>query len=400
MKKINTNIINLLRKNKIKPHRYESFLKSRNHITNGMIYDCIKLRREMYNIEKINFDNFNYKEIFNKNCENVVGYTRIPTGVIGPVKIDNLKNVVPFTTTEGALISSINRGVKLLNQSDNEIVVEDIGMTRSPIIKCPSITYLSNLKKWIRLNFQKIKIKFDSQSNYVSLREITFLQEGLHLHIRFRATTGNAMGMNMLGKSTQYILNDLKETFKLIDIVSLSGNTCTDKKASAINWINGRGKRVIMQSNISLKSLKEILNVTPHDIVNLNIQKNLVGSSLASSIGGFNCNAANIIAGIFIATGQDCGQIGTSSACILNLNVEKQYLVATITMPSLEIGIIGGGTHIHDQKSNIDLICNGAENKIERFAKNIIYCVLGCELSLLASLYNNDLMKAHLTLNR
>ena len=102
----------------------------------------------------------------------------------------------------------------------------------------------------------------------------------------------------------------------------------------------------------------------------------------------------------FLATGQDCGQIGTSSACILNLNVEKQHLVATITMPSLEIGIIGGGTHIHDQKSNIDLICNGAENKIERFAKNIIYCVLGCELSLLASLYNNDLMKAHLTLNR
>ena len=178
-----------------------------------------KIKKRKYKIEKINFDNFNYKEIFNKNCENVVGYTRIPTGVIGPVKIDNLENVVPFTTTEGALISSINRGVKLLNQSDNEIVVEDIGMTRSPIIKCPSITYLSNLKKWIRLNFQKIKIKFDSQSNYVSLREITFLQEGLHLHIRFRATTGNAMGMNMLGKSTQYILNDLKETFKLIDIV-------------------------------------------------------------------------------------------------------------------------------------------------------------------------------------
>jgi hydroxymethylglutaryl-CoA reductase (NADPH) len=400
MKKV-TNIINLLKQHKVKPHRYENFLKSRgNTMTNGMFYDCINLRRKQYNIKNLNFDNFNYKEIFNKNCENVIGYTRIPTGIIGPVKIDKIENLVPFSTTEGALISSISRGVKLLNESQNEIVVEDVGMTRSPIIKCPSITYLSNLKKWINKNFHEIKIKFDSQSNHISLQEITFLQEGLHLHIRFRATTGNAMGMNMIGKSTEHVLNILKKNFKLLDIVTLSGNTCTDKKTTSINWINGRGKRVIMESIISSKSLEQILKVTPDDIVNLNIQKNLIGSSLAGSIGGFNCNTANIIAGIFIATGQDCGQIGTSSASIVNFKAEKDKLIATLTMPSLEIGIIGGGTHIHDQKTNIDIICNGADNKIERFAKNIIYCVLGCELSLLASLNNNDLMKAHLSLNR
>ena len=134
------------------------------------------------------------------------------------------------------------------------------------------------------------------------------------------------MGMNMIGKSTEHVLNILKENFKLLDIVTLSGNTCTDKKTTSINWINGRGKRVIMESIISSKSLGQILKVTPDDIVNLNIQKNLIGSSLAGSIGGFNCNTANIIAGIFIATGQDCGQIGTSSASIINFKAEKDKL--------------------------------------------------------------------------
>jgi len=391
----------LLRSAKIKPHNFERFLrKSEVQITNKVLNQCIAMRRKEFNISTLPFENYNYMNALNKNCENIVGYTRIPTGIIGPVKFCNNENYVPFATTEGALVSSINRGVKLLNMSDTDVIVEDVGMTRAPIVKCPSIAEVKILKDWIRCNYIIIKQIFEMESKHTKLQEIKFLQEGNHLHIRFRATTGSAMGMNMVGKGTNFVLRYLKKQFENMDIVTLSGNTCTDKKANAINWITGRGKHVVMEANISAENLKKVMKVTPPELANLNLQKNMVGSSLAATIGGNNCNASNILAGIFLATGQDTGQIGTSSSSILNLIDNTESLTATLTMPCLELGTIGGGTTLEDQKSNIDLICGDAENKVERLAQNIIYCIMGCELSLLSSLCNNDLVQAHMKFNR
>jgi hydroxymethylglutaryl-CoA reductase (NADPH) len=391
----------LLRSAKIKPHNFERFLKkSKVQITNKVLNQCITMRRKEFNISTLPFENYNYMNALNKNCENIIGYTRIPTGIIGPVKFCNNENYVPFATTEGALVSSINRGVKLLNMSETNVIVEDVGMTRAPIVKCPSITEVKNLKEWIRSNFEVIKQIFEMESNHTKLQEITFLQEGQHLHIRFRATTGEAMGMNMVGKGTNFVLRYLKKQFENMDIVTLSGNTCTDKKANAINWITGRGKHVVMEANISTENLRKVMKVSPPELANLNLQKNMVGSSLAATIGGNNCNTSNVLAGIFLATGQDSGQIGTSSSSILNLIDNTKSLTATLTMPCLELGSIGGGTTLEDQKSNIDLICGDAENKVERLAQNIIYCIMGCELSLLSSLCNNDLVQAHMKFNR
>lgn len=396
-----TKIIDLLKSMKIKPHTYERFLQKRgNDLSNSILHDCIKLRREQFNIKHLPYDNFDYKRALNKNCENMIGYTRIPTGIIGPVNIDGRENIVPFATTEGALVSSINRGVKLLNKCNTNIVVEDIGMTRAPIVKCPNIHYIQKLKQWITNNFTNIKEVFEMDSNHTKLQEITFLQEGRHLHIRFRATTGEAMGMNMVGKGSDYALRYLKTIFEEMEVITLSGNTCTDKKANAINWINGRGKRVIMEASIPKMDLQNILSVSPREMQYINIQKNLIGSSLAGTIGGNNCNTTNILAGIFIATGQDTGQIGTSSQSILNLSDDSDHLISTLTMPCLEVGTIGGGTTLQDQEHNINIITEGSENKVERLAKNMVYCVMACELSLLSSLCNNDLIKAHMKFNR
>ena len=369
-------------------------------LNNKLLEKCIQVRRNKYNIKNIPYKNFNYLENLNKNCENVVGYVRIPVvGMIGPINIDNNVNHIPFATTEGALVSSINRGCKLLNISKNEFLVEDIGMSRSPIIKCKSLKELYDIKIWIKNNFNVIKDIFQKDSNYTNLKDIDFLQEGRHLHIRFSATTGDAMGMNMVSKASNNVLKYLKDIFD-IEIVSLSGNTCTDKKASAINLIKGRGKHVVMESLISKDNLYNILKVTPDEIINLNIQKNLIGSSLANTIGGNNCNASNIVAGLFLATGQDSGQIGTSSYCIINMTKENDDLLVTINMPSLELATIGGGTRLEDQMNNLKIIHSGDSFNVKFLSKNVIYSVLACELSLMSALCNDDLVKAHLKLNR
>jgi hydroxymethylglutaryl-CoA reductase (NADPH) len=384
----------------LKPYMYENALLSQNvPITNAVLEECVIKRREYYGIDKLPFEGYNYMQSLNHNCENVVGYIRIPTGVIGPIHGKH----IPFATTEGALISSINRGCKLLNKSETNIIVEDVGMTRSPIVKCNSLDEVKEVKDWIHENYGQIKDRFESETNYTKLQKIDFLQEGRHLHIRFCATTGDAMGMNMISKSTNNVLQYLQSRFG-IKVIALSGNTCTDKKASAINLIKGRGKRVTMDATINQHNLMDILKVTPNQLINLNIQKNMIGSSLAGTIGGNNCNASNVVAGLFLSLGQDSAQIGTSSYCMINMDFEEGNLLVTINMPCLEVGTIGGGTRLDDQYNNLQLLGVNDDNppgeNAMLVARTIIYSVLSCELSLMAALCNDDLVKAHMKLNR
>ena len=117
-------------------------------------------------------------------------------------------------------------------------------------------------------------------------------------------------------------------------------------------------------------------------------------------MGGNNCNASNIVAGLFIATGQECGQIGTSSYCMINMSKEDEDLIVTINMPSMELATIGGGTGLEDQINNLKIIHSNNKLDVKYLAKNVIYSVLACELSLMSALCNDDLIKAHLKLNR
>jgi hydroxymethylglutaryl-CoA reductase (NADPH) len=99
-------------------------------------------------------------------------------------------------------------------------------------------------------------------------------------------------------------------------VLALSGNYCTDKKPAAINWIEGRGKSVVAEAVIPGHVVKTVLKTTIADLCNLNIKKNLIGSAMAGSIGGFNAHAANILTAIFLATGQDPAQNVESSMCM------------------------------------------------------------------------------------
>jgi hydroxymethylglutaryl-CoA reductase (NADPH) len=139
---------------------------------------------------------------------------------------------------------------------------------------------------------------------------------GRTLYVRFATSTGDAMGMNMISKGTEKALETMSEYFPEMSVLALSGNYCTDKKPAAINWIEGRGKSVVAEAVIPGKVVKSVLKTTVADLVNLNIKKNLIGSAMAGSIGGFNAHAANILTAMFLATGQDPAQNVESSNCI------------------------------------------------------------------------------------
>ncbi|XP_022912269.1 3-hydroxy-3-methylglutaryl-coenzyme A reductase-like [Onthophagus taurus] len=380
---------------------------------------AVRIRRKVFSEHKkldqalslLPYQNFDYEKVLGACCENVIGYVPLPVGIIGPLKLDNTEHFVPMATTEGCLIASTSRGCKATFQNGITSRIVRDGMTRGPVVRFPSLESAGNAVSWIEQpnNFKLLKKTFDSTSNFARLKKITSRIAGRYLFVRFVASTGDAMGMNMLSKGSERSLKYMQIHFPEMEILSLSGNFCTDKKPAAINWIEGRGKSVVCEAIISSETVKTLLKTTSHSLIDVNISKNLIGSAMAGSLGGFNAHAANIVTAIFIATGQDPAQNVVSSNCITlmepwGLNGEDLYI--SCTMPSIEVGTVGGGTILHAQSACLEMLGvkgSNVENPGENaglLAKIICGTVLAGELSLLAALSVGHLVSSHLKHNR
>lgn len=269
---------------------------------------------------KLPYVNYDYDRVFGACCENVVGYMPLPLGVAGPITIDGHSYYLPMATTEGVLVASTSRGAKAINAGGGAVtVLTGDGMTRGPCVGFVTLARAAVAKNWIDSEEgQKVmKAAFNSTSRFARLQSLKTALAGTYLYIRFKTTTGDAMGMNMISKGVENALSVMKDSgFEDMAIISVSGNYCTDKKPAAINWIDGRGKSVVAEAIIPGDVVRSVLKSDVDALVELNISKNLIGSAMAGSIGGFNAHAANIVTAIFLATGQDPAQNVESSNCI------------------------------------------------------------------------------------
>jgi len=226
--------------------------------------------------------------------------------------------------------------------------------------------------------------------------------------MRFKSNTGDAMGMNMVSKGVEEALKILAVYFPDMETLSISGNYCTDKKPSAVNWMEGRGKSVATEAIIGEHLVQTTLKTSVAALIDLNVNKNLIGSAMAGSIGGNNAHASNIVSAIFIATGQDPAQNIESSNCMTLMEYAQngKDLYITCTMPSLEVGTIGGGTHLGPQASCLEIMgIQGASNvnpgaNAEQLARIICATVMAGELSLMSALAAGHLVAKHMLLNR
>ncbi|XP_071439228.1 3-hydroxy-3-methylglutaryl-coenzyme A reductase [Hetaerina americana] len=364
-------------------------------------------------LDGLPFENYDYNKVMGACCENVIGYVPVPVGVVGPLPLDGENYYVPMATTEGCLVASTNRGCRALMASVNGVdccVVAD-GMTRGPVVRFPSVPRASEAMIWMQdqANFEKMKESFDSTSRFARLTKLHVRIAGRHLFIRFVAKTGDAMGMNMLSKGTEVSLKYLQQIFYDMEILSLSGNFCTDKKPAAVNWIEGRGKSVVCEAIVPAKVVKSLLKTSVQALVDVNITKNMMGSAIAGSIGGFNAHAANIVTAIFIATGQDPAQNVGSSNCMTLMEPwgeDGKDLYVSCTMPSIEIGTIGGGTVLPPQAACLEMLgVRGANaekpgENANTLARIVCGTVLAGELSLMSALAAGHLVKSHLRHNR
>ncbi|KAF0033321.1 hypothetical protein F2P81_013387 [Scophthalmus maximus] len=299
----------------------------------------------------------NNPEVMGTCCENVIGYMPVPVGVAGPLHLDGKQFQVPMATTEGCLVASTNRGCRAIalgGGASSRILADS--MTRGPVVKMPSACQAAEVKAWLESadGFQAIKEVFDNTSRFARLQKLLVCVAGRNLYIRFHSKTGDAMGMNMISKGTEQALSRLQQQFPDVQVVAISGNFCTDKKPAAINWIEGRGKSAVCEATIPAKVVREVLKTTTAALVEVNISKNLVGSAMAGSIGGNNAHAANLVAAIYIACGQDPAQSVGSSNCITLIEATGptgEDLHISCTMPSIELGTVGGGTNLPPQQA-------------------------------------------------
>jgi hydroxymethylglutaryl-CoA reductase (NADPH) len=327
--------------------------------------------------------------------------------------LDGTTYTVPMSTTEGALIASTNRGCRAITQSGGAITtVTGNGMTRAPVVRMGNIAEAAALKAWVEdeTNAAELKAAFDSTSRFARLQNVRVNVADRNVYLRFKAFTGDAMGMNMITKGVTQALAALAERFPSMEVLALSGNVCTDKKPSAINWVDGRGKSVACEVVIPPAVLAATLKVKDTDavdrMVRLNMAKNMIGSAVAGSVGGYNAHASNIVTALYLATGQDPAQNVESSTCMTVMEREGDGLRVSVTMPSVEVGTVGGGTTLPAQAAALEMLgLRGAHAttpgaNAEQLARIVAGSVLAGELSLMAALATGDLLKAHIILNR
>lgn len=402
-------VLSLVQSGKLAPYALEKAL--------GDLTRAVRVRRALISRASITktlensllpLENFHYDKVMGACCENVIGYMPLPVGIAGPMNIDGVDIHIPMATTEGCLVASTARGCKAINAGGGAVtIVTADGMTRGPCVEFPNITQAAACKEWIEHAGNKVVTEaFNSTSRFARVRKIKVALAGKLVFIRFSTTTGDAMGMNMISKGCEKALAAISQMFPDMQIVSLSGNYCTDKKPAAINWIEGRGKSVVAEAVIPGKIVEKVLKTTVAALVELNTSKNLIGSAMAGSVGGFNAHAANILTAVYLATGQDPAQNVESSNCITLMKQIGDDLHISCTMPSIEVGTVGGGTILPPQQAMLDMLGvrgphpTAPGDNARRLARIICAAVMAGELSLCAALAAGHLVKAHMAHNR
>jgi len=224
-----------------------------------------------------------------RNCENMIGVAQIPMGIVGPLTVHG-EHIdgdvwVPMATTEGALLASINRGCAAIRSAGGATVhVDDVGMTRAPVFRAKSQRETRAFLNWVRENEDEIRAVASGTSRFLELTEVRPYAFGTTIFLRFRFTTGDAMGMNMATIACDRIVRDLIEPKTGIPCVALSGNYCVDKKAASVNFNEGRGKRIHAEVVLDAAVLRDILKTDAASLTEVQYRKNRPRPSISSCI--------------------------------------------------------------------------------------------------------------------
>lgn len=333
------------------------------------------------------------------NIENFTGVAQVPLGFAGPLHIEgeHAKGdfLIPLATTEGTLVASYNRGCKLVNLCGGVkcTVVAD-AMQRAPVFVFEDARQGRDFILWVMANMDKIREEAEATSHVARLLDIDPYLASKFAYLRFNFTTGDAAGQNMVGRATFAACSWIIDNYPGIKHFYLESNFATDKKASQINIMRTRGKRVTAEALIKRDVLIQHMRVEPESLA-YHYQVANIGS-IMSGANNNGLHSANAITAMFIATGQDVANVSESSAGLVyaELTPEKDLYIS-ITIPSLIVATYGGGTGLATQRECLELLGCYGKGKVYRLAEIVAGVALAGELSLAAAISSSDWVSSH-----
>lgn len=340
------------------------------------------------------------------NIEHFTGTAQVPLGVAGPLLMRGEhaqgEVYVPLATTEGTLVASYNRGMKVLAESGGVscAVVAD-AMQRAPVFCLADGAATRRFRDWIVEHHDAIRAAAEATDPFVKLVEIDPYLSNRFVFLRFNYRTGDAAGMNMVGKATFAACNWILQNLRDIEVERffLEGNFATDKKLSMINIMRTRGKRVTAEATVKREVLRSVMDADTESLYR-HYQAATIGSMLSGASNN-GCHSPNAITAIFIATGQDVANVAESSAALLytELTPDKD-LYMSITLPSLIVATCGGGTGLPTQRESLEIMGCRGPGKVARFAEIVAGTVLAGEVSLAAAISSLDWVSSHEAMGR
>ncbi len=333
------------------------------------------------------------------NVEGFSGVCQMPIGFAGPLSVRGEhaegEFYVPMATTEGTLVASYNRGMRLTREAGGvKVSVVDDAMQRAPVFRFADARKARDFGVWVDDNLGRIRERAEATTRAGKLRDVEQYAVGRFRYLRFNFTTGDAAGQNMVGKATDAACRWIAAEYDGIESWLLSGNMDTDKKFSRLNTLHTRGKRVVAECVLPDALIRERLHTTAEEMFNQRQISNL--GSLMAATANNGAHSANGIAAVFIATGQDAANVAESSAAIAygELTSEGDYYYS-ITLPSLIVATHGGGTGLATQRECLEVLgCHG-KGKVRKLAEIVGATVLCGELSLGGAILAGEWVTSH-----
>lgn len=344
-------------------------------------------------------------ESYSKNIEYGLGTVKIPLGLAGPLRINGLHAqgdfFIPLATTEAALVASYHRGSCLISKAggaSSALLSEGVG--RSPGFAFQNIMEAGTFIAWATQQYEHFEKLANNTTRYGKLIDMKIHMEGNHVYMHLEYTTGDASGQNMVTIATNAIYEFiLKNSPVIIKHAFLEANFSGDKKASAMSFLNVRGKKVTTEINISKDLIKTFLHTTPEKMVEY-WKMSALGGVMSGTI-GVQGHYANGLAAFYIATGQDAACVAESAVGVTRFELNDDGgLYASVTLPNIMVGSVGGGTSLNSQKECLQLLGLYGEGKSRALAEVIGGICLAGELSIIGALCANHFANAHQQLAR
>ena len=338
------------------------------------------------------------------NIEHFVGVAQVPIGLAGPLLVDGEhahgEFYVPLATTEGTLVASYNRGMKLCRDAGGiTTTVLDDQMQRAPVFSFASAREAKAFAQWLREHEAEVAAAAETTTSSGKLLGIQQFPVSKLLYTRFNYSTGDAAGQNMTGKATFAACAWIKQHYPGEVHFLLEGQFATDKKTSVVNMLHTRGKRVVAEITLPAALVEEHMHVTTDKLYAARMRGQL--GSIMSVTNNNGNHSANGITAIFIATGQDVANVAESSALYgFSELLPNGDFYASVTLPSLIVATYGGGTGLATQRECLEMLDCYGTGKVHKLAEIIAATVLAGELSLGSAVVAEEWVQAHDDLGR